>query len=232
MTEDHVPTVRASSWPAHSLCQAMRCQSQVRHLIFIREGHLDSLFPGKISRVKPSQSHTEAGTVRKRAQRACRQCHAQKTKCSGELPRCKRCENADLKCEYTPAKRKFNFEPNAAPAEDAQAPPPPQPAPVPPSATATATPETAHSSASNPEPSKSPDPKEAMARQEANFPLVIDTSVLTAQELLTRKNFIIKHLDAYFENIYWLPCMGFFHPETAYREVYVRSLRKQGTHTS
>ena len=169
--------------------------------------------------MKPSQSHTEAGTARKRAQRACRQCHAQKTKCSGDLPRCKRCESSDLQCEYAPAKRKFNFEANAAPAEAAQA-TPPQPAAPPPAtatATATATPDT------------SPDPKETSGSQEANFPLVIDTSVLTAQELLTRKNFIIKHLDAYFEYLYWLPCMGFFHPETAYREVYVSKSTEPST---
>lgn len=61
----------------------------------------------KISRIKPSQSLTEAGTLRKRAQRACSQCHSQKTKCSGDLPQCKRCESLSLACEYLPAKRKF-----------------------------------------------------------------------------------------------------------------------------
>ena len=62
----------------------------------------------KVSRTTPSRSHTEAGTLRKRAQRACSQCHSHKTKCSGELPRCKRCELSGLDCEYTPAKRKFS----------------------------------------------------------------------------------------------------------------------------
>jgi hypothetical protein len=61
----------------------------------------------KISRIKPSQNLTEAGTLRKRAQRACSQCHSQKTKCSGDLPQCKRCESLSLACEYLPAKRKF-----------------------------------------------------------------------------------------------------------------------------
>lgn len=61
----------------------------------------------KISRIKPSQSLTEAGTLRKRAQRACSQCHSQKTKCSGDLPQCKRCDSLGLACEYLPAKRKF-----------------------------------------------------------------------------------------------------------------------------
>jgi hypothetical protein len=62
---------------------------------------------GKVSRTLPSRSHTEAGTERKRAQRACQQCHIHKTKCSGDLPACKRCTGAGLACEYLPAKRKF-----------------------------------------------------------------------------------------------------------------------------
>lgn len=60
-----------------------------------------------VSRTTPSQSHTEAGTLRKRARRACRQCHAHKTKCSGDLPRCKRCEAGGIACEYAPTKRRF-----------------------------------------------------------------------------------------------------------------------------
>ena len=62
---------------------------------------------GKISRSTPSRSHTEAGTLRRRAQRACRECHVHKTRCSGDLPRCKRCEAGGLVCEYTPTKRNF-----------------------------------------------------------------------------------------------------------------------------
>jgi hypothetical protein len=67
----------------------------------------DSLSPERVSRTTPSHSHTEAGTLRKRAQRACSQCHAHKTKCSGDLPKCKRCESANLVCEYTPTRRRF-----------------------------------------------------------------------------------------------------------------------------
>lgn len=61
----------------------------------------------RVSRTTPNAVHTEAGTLRKRAQRACGQCHAHKTKCSGDLPRCKRCEASNLVCQYTPTKRKF-----------------------------------------------------------------------------------------------------------------------------
>lgn len=68
---------------------------------------------GKVSRIAPSRDRTEAGTLRKRAQRACRECHAHKTKCSGDLPRCKRCEANDLLCEYTPSKRKFTHAPGS-----------------------------------------------------------------------------------------------------------------------
>ena len=192
----------------------------------------------KISRVKPSNSLTEAGTLRKRAQRACRQCHSQKTKCSGDLPRCKRCETSGLSCEYPAAKRKFAiFRIDAQTCDDTPSPAAPKVAtPTPPTRTA--------SLPSKSEQSASPaDAGSTGSVTTGNFPLTIDISVLTAQyvpgsagfapvvvsqplttvhrELLARKNFILKHLDAYFENIYWLPCMGFFHPETAYRQVYV-----------
>jgi hypothetical protein len=60
------------------------------------------------SRTIPSQSVTEAGTARKRVQRACTQCHSHKTKCSGDLPKCKRCETSDLVCEYAPGRRRFS----------------------------------------------------------------------------------------------------------------------------
>ncbi len=64
--------------------------------------------PGLLTaRTVPSRSHTEAGTLRKRAQRACRECHAHKCKCSGDLPRCKRCAALGLVCAYMPPKRKL-----------------------------------------------------------------------------------------------------------------------------
>lgn len=68
----------------------------------------------KVSRTTPSRSHTEAGTLRKRAQRACTECHSHKTICSGDYPRCKRCEVSNLMCEYAPAKRKFQHLPASA----------------------------------------------------------------------------------------------------------------------
>lgn len=69
--------------------------------------------PGKVSRIVPSQVRTEAGTARKRAQRACTQCHRHKTKCTGEQPVCKRCAVNNLDCEYGPSKRKFSSAPGS-----------------------------------------------------------------------------------------------------------------------
>lgn len=66
---------------------------------------------GKVSRVAPSRDRTEAGTARKRAQKACKECHLHKTKCSGDIPRCKRCETNDLICEYVASRRKFSHAP-------------------------------------------------------------------------------------------------------------------------
>lgn len=70
-----------------------------------------SVVVGKVSRVAPSRDRTEAGTARKRAQKACKECHLHKTKCSGDLPRCKRCEANDLACEYVASRRKFSHAP-------------------------------------------------------------------------------------------------------------------------
>lgn len=72
---------------------------------------------GRVSRVTPSQDVTEAGTPRKRAQRACRECHAHKTKCSGSLPICARCTNLGINCIYEPSKRKFSSAPGSAASE-------------------------------------------------------------------------------------------------------------------
>lgn len=29
-------------------------------------------------------------------------------------------------------------------------------------------------------------------------------------------------MDAYFENLYWIPCLGIFHPDTTYRQIHVK----------
>ncbi|KPM37767.1 hypothetical protein AK830_g8779 [Neonectria ditissima] len=160
------------------------------------EPNLASKTPGSVSRTTPSHSHTEAGTVRKRAQRACSQCHTHKTKCSGDLPRCKRCETGDLSCEYTPAKRKFTnvrFNSSSSKGGDKE---------------------------SSKQTSGSSDAGSSLNNSVGdNFVLSIDVSILNAEEMLFRKDVILKHMDAYFEYIYYMPCMGFFRRNKVYQEI-------------
>jgi hypothetical protein len=205
-----------------------------------------------VSRTTPSQSHTEAGTLRKRAQRACSQCHAHKTKCSGDLPRCKRCESANLACEYHPAKRKFASVPSAQsqPHEHPNAPVTPT---MPPSSTESPPSSSRHSSEPlNGSSIKSGDtaspttctsigsasgsangssilalgsdtmPCEATMRQPStsgNFPLTTNLALLTAEDLLIRKDLIFRHMDAFYDNLYWLPSLGVFHPATTHQQI-------------
>ncbi|KAH7023724.1 fungal transcriptional regulatory protein [Ilyonectria destructans] len=160
------------------------------------ENRTSSETPGKVSRTTPSQSHTEAGTVRKRAQRACSQCHSHKTKCSGDLPKCKRCEEGDLACEYTPAKRNF--------------------ASVPINSTTSK----CDDKVSSNQGSESSDIGSPVINNNGgHFLLSIDVSILNAEEMLFRKDVIMKHMDAYFEYIYYMPCMGFFRRNTVYQEI-------------
>ncbi|PNY23821.1 transcriptional regulatory protein [Tolypocladium capitatum] len=152
-----------------------------------------------VSRTTPSHSHTEAGTLRKRAQRACSQCHSHKTKCSGDLPRCKRCEAANLACEYTPAKRKFtNVRIQNSPKSNGNNPPTP-------------------GSASRSDGIVSP----TLSSSDGAGPLAFlkDKTNLTAEDLLARKDLLLRHLDAYMDNMYWLPSQGFIHPDKTCREI-------------
>ncbi|KAJ2896128.1 hypothetical protein MKZ38_005852 [Zalerion maritima] len=161
----------------------------------------------KVARTMPSRSHTEAGTVRKRAQRACSQCHAHKTKCSGDLPRCKRCEVSDLVCEYTPAKRKFTnvqFNVNSA-GEELELPllPARQSDSITSGAASAQT--STHPHLATPQLSASP----------ATF----ETSNFAGEALLIRKDILQIHMNAYNEHLYNLPCYGFFHPARMRREI-------------
>ncbi|KAF7543730.1 hypothetical protein G7046_g9942 [Stylonectria norvegica] len=152
---------------------------------------------GKVSRTTPSHIHTEAGTLRKRAQRACSQCHVHKTKCSGDLPRCKRCEAAGMNCEYTAAKRKFanvRFPTNNSHNDETLS--------------------------SNRDSVKSEDiVSPGTSNGGGNFPLSVDVSNFLAEEMLVRKDVILQHMDAYFDYIYHIPSMGFFHRETVYSQI-------------
>ncbi|KAG5963960.1 hypothetical protein E4U56_002534 [Claviceps arundinis] len=186
-----------------------------------------------IARSTPSHSHTEAGTLRKRAQRACSQCHAHKTKCSGDLPRCKRCVSGGWECEYRPAKRRFTglvlqrtekehaekdghgshgqANVNESNAND----------------TATAT--TGHY-----EPdfntttsthrldavaSVSPPSSNTGSSGHSLFPLITEGSNLLSDDMLVRRDLLLRHVDAYMDNMYWLPSQGFLHPKSTYTDI-------------
>lgn len=147
----------------------------------------------KVARITPNGTVTEAGTLRKRAQRACQQCHAHKTKCSGDLPRCARCQLNDLPCEYTPSKRKFANLPGKS------------------------------SAATTPTPNGAPVTPEEDTPQNVNGPKTtpplengLSLSPLCQDQLLKRE-VILKHADVYFEQLFHMPCMGFLHPGTIYR---------------
>ncbi|KAL7798248.1 hypothetical protein V8C37DRAFT_249978 [Trichoderma ceciliae] len=151
----------------------------------------------KVSRTTPSHSHTEAGTLRKRAQRACSECHTHKTKCSGDLPKCKRCEAANLVCEYTPTRRRFTNIRYNGPKTENQVPSTLQSLKSEENATISPT-----SSSSTCIPSYMP-----------------ESSNLQAEDLLLRRDVILTHLDAYFDFLYMMPSLGFLHPEVTYRDV-------------
>lgn len=117
----HAATARGSSWPAALSTLIAQATRQVGETHPPGRSPLTCYFADRVSRTTPNAIHTEAGTLRKRAQRACGQCHSHKTKCSGDLPRCKRCEASNLVCEYMPTKRKFtNVRFNAAAGAEGQ----------------------------------------------------------------------------------------------------------------
>lgn len=60
---------------------------------------------GSLQRTTPTQMFTEAGTIRIRVQRACRNCRQRKVKCSGGTPQCDHCLKNRLDCEYPPIQR-------------------------------------------------------------------------------------------------------------------------------
>ncbi|KAI0168418.1 hypothetical protein BJ166DRAFT_256381 [Pestalotiopsis sp. NC0098] len=150
----------------------------------------------KVARITPNGTVTEAGTLRKRAQRACQQCHAHKTKCSGDLPRCARCQLNELPCEYTPSKRKFANLPGQ-------------------SSSASTTPTTPHVVATaSSDDGVSRDMLSGQTPTAMEHPLVPSP---TAQDQLLKRDVLLKHVDVYFEQLFHMPCMGFLHPGTIYR---------------
>ncbi|ORY70095.1 uncharacterized protein BCR38DRAFT_99560 [Pseudomassariella vexata] len=149
---------------------------------------------GRVARITPNGTVTEAGTLRKRAQRACLECHGHKTKCSGDLPSCTRCQTNDLKCEYVPAKRKFANVPGHSNSVDGQTPP---------------------SAVPFPNGQLSP---EVSSDGNISSDIFLDPSP-APQTRLIKRDVILKHVDAYFDYFFHMPCMNFLHPVTVYRWV-------------
>ncbi|KAK8090197.1 hypothetical protein PG997_005158, partial [Apiospora hydei] len=130
----------------------------------------------------------KAGTIRKRAQRACANCHRHKAKCSGDLPACSRCRSSSLTCEYAPSKRRFA---NVAVSPEQ------------------AEPEMSSTSASVKQ--QSPE-----GQTPVNMETAYDPSP-DAQTTLLKRDIILQHMDVYFEAFWYVPCQGILHPATTYR---------------
>ncbi|ATY66432.1 Fungal transcriptional regulatory [Cordyceps militaris] len=174
----------------------------------------------RVSRTTPSASHTEAGTLRKRAQRACGQCHSHKTKCSGDLPRCRRCEASNLLCEYTPTKRKFtSVRYNAANGTDGVSTP---------SETAVSMQSTEEASANSP----------TTNTLQGYYVMLLDPNVLNAEyvalstpelpvlvlicicrDKMIKRDILSRHFEVYMHCLYWMPSLGFLHPPTIWRQI-------------
>ncbi|KAM3465920.1 hypothetical protein NHJ6243_001292 [Beauveria neobassiana] len=155
----------------------------------------------RVSRTTPSASHTEAGTLRKRAQRACSQCHSHKTKCSGDLPRCRRCEASNLICEYTPTKRKFTSVRYSATNGTDGAPTP--------SETNISMQSTEELSANSP----------TTSHLQGYYVMLLDPNVLGAEDKLIKRDIVSRHFEVYMYCLYWMPSLGFLHPPTIWRQI-------------
>ncbi|ROV98891.1 hypothetical protein VSDG_03826 [Cytospora chrysosperma] len=164
----------------------------------------------KVSRIAPSRDRTEAGTVRKRAQRACRECHAHKTKCSGDLPRCKRCEANDLLCEYTPSKRKFTHAPGSHSALGQSDDPDCDVGETLPLGAD----EAAHQAVS---PTTFSGSSAVFTPQDRRRSSIVEQ--LYGEDILAKRDLVLRHFDVFFRLWSPLPCMGFLHKEETYIEI-------------
>ncbi|KAG5914002.1 hypothetical protein E4U42_000733, partial [Claviceps africana] len=110
---------------------------------------------------------------------------------TSDLPRCHRCESGGLPCEYTPPKRNFtNVYLQSASGRVGDK-------------------EIASAS-----PTSSID-----GIGHGQFVLLTDGSSLSSDDMLARRDLLLRHVDAYMVNMYWLPCQGFIHPESTYWEI-------------
>lgn len=163
---------------------------------------------GKVSRVAPSRDRTEAGTARKRAQKACKECHLHKTKCSGDLPRCKRCEANDLACEYVASRRKFSHAPTLQSTSQSD-----QEVEARPSLT---------DAKDDPKPLISP----GFAISPALTSQTRRSSIgnLYGEDLLAQKDTLVRHFNVFFQLWAPQPCMGIMQQSSTYLEIDERRL--------
>ncbi|CAN8096455.1 unnamed protein product [Discula destructiva] len=180
--------------------------------------------PGKVVRVPPSIHRTEAGTPRARAPRACDACHTHKTRCTSEHPQCRRCKSMNIECVYQKSKRKSasaSASASAAPGSRlASTPRPVEPAPS----------NLVVSSAEQ----QQQQPVEVQQSIETNQPASPSVSVssltepnrglpsghsLLVEDILARKNVVIKHFQMWFKLWARFPLMDFLHTESTYIEI-------------
>ncbi|KAI0202462.1 hypothetical protein F4808DRAFT_421698 [Astrocystis sublimbata] len=63
--------------------------------------------PLRVARPEAQQAQHESAVFseRRRVRRACHECHARKTRCSGDSPSCGRCRHLGIECVYHPSRR-------------------------------------------------------------------------------------------------------------------------------
>lgn len=142
-------------------------------------------------------SQTEAGTVRLRTIAACDECRLRKAKCSGQRPRCYRCDQRQLPCVYNADRGKRQH-----PAVADESRPPDSASPASASATATATGTMAQPSTYQP-------PTVPQAATLA-APATISLHV-AAQKRFLGRDVLAQHIDAYYVYVYHVPGYDIFH---------------------
>lgn len=64
----------------------------------------------------------------------------------------------------------------------------------------------------------------ASSKSESMRCLIVHNLMLIChRNILANKDLILNHLDAYFEYLYWMPCLGYIHKSTIYAELEVGS---------
>ncbi|KAG6048622.1 hypothetical protein E4U33_000966 [Claviceps sp. LM78 group G4] len=67
--------------------------------------------------------------------------------------------------------------------------------------------------------SVSPPPSNTGSSGHGLFPLITEGSNLMSDDMLVRRDLLLRHVDAYMDNMYWLPSQGFLHPKSTYTDI-------------